>query len=683
MLLVSPERLNNPGFRDEVLPRLAATCGLLVVDEAHCISDWGHDFRPDYRRIRTLLAELPDGIPVLATTATANQRVTDDVAEQLGTRRRWSLRGSLDRESLRLGVVRLTTAAAAAGLARRPPRRAARLRHRLLPDRRRDPGGRRLPALARPRRRRLLRPDRAHRAARARAGPPRRPGQGAGRDQRARHGLRRDARLRRQPRCAAVAGGLLPAGRPRRPRHRRGHRGAAAGDRGPRHLGLLRLARLPARGAGARDPRRARRPTARRSHRRRSRPTSTSAAPGSRRCSRCSTSTVRSGGSGAAGRRPGEPWTYDADRYRAGDRGPRARAGGDARLPRHRRLPDAVPARAARRPRGAADCGRCDNCGGLDLSTDVRAAAVEAAEARLARPGVAVEPRKMWPTGARQPRRSTSRARSPTAPTEGRAVARLDRPRARPGAARAVPRRSPTARCRRRSRARSSRCSATGSPAPDAIVVRRVGHPAHPEPRPRRGLSRFLGVPVSARFAIVDPAVGPGQRRGQLRPAGRGGDPALRAPGRRPRPGGCCSSTTSSSPAGPSRSRPGRCARPARRRSCRWRSGSAAEPPGTWPGQEIYPLKSSTQVDLIVSGRHDHGMALSELLRRADTDGRPTAREHLLVRVVPELLALVMVAVLWPATLRPEQLRGWPRAGVLPPGPAGAAGGRLPRRRRA
>src|ERR671910_381396 len=84
VLLVSPERLNNPGFRDEVLPKLAATCGLLVVDEAHCISDWGHDFRPDYRRIRTLLGDLPDGVPVLATTATANQRVTDDVAEQLG-----------------------------------------------------------------------------------------------------------------------------------------------------------------------------------------------------------------------------------------------------------------------------------------------------------------------------------------------------------------------------------------------------------------------------------------------------------------------------------------------------------------------------------------------------------------------------------------------------------------------
>ena len=113
VLLVSPERLNNPGFRDEVLPPLAATTGLLVVDEAHCVSDWGHDFRPDYRRIRTLLADLPDGIPVLATTATANARVTADVAEQLsvsGTRTLEDvlvLRGSLDRSSLRLGVVRL------------------------------------------------------------------------------------------------------------------------------------------------------------------------------------------------------------------------------------------------------------------------------------------------------------------------------------------------------------------------------------------------------------------------------------------------------------------------------------------------------------------------------------------------------------------------------------------------
>ena len=110
VLLVSPERLNNPGFRDLVLPKLTAAAGMLVVDEAHCISDWGHDFRPDYRRLRTLLDELPPGVPVLATTATANARVTRDVADQLGAGTQPQtlvLRGSLDRDSLHLAVVRL------------------------------------------------------------------------------------------------------------------------------------------------------------------------------------------------------------------------------------------------------------------------------------------------------------------------------------------------------------------------------------------------------------------------------------------------------------------------------------------------------------------------------------------------------------------------------------------------
>ncbi|MBP2706586.1 ATP-dependent DNA helicase RecQ [Microbispora sp. RL4-1S] len=119
VLLVSPERLNNPEFRDQVLPELAESAGLLVIDEAHCISDWGHDFRPDYRRLRTLLAELPSGIPVLATTATANARVTRDVAEQLATVQEWDelaggevlvLRGPLERASLHLSVVRHTSA---------------------------------------------------------------------------------------------------------------------------------------------------------------------------------------------------------------------------------------------------------------------------------------------------------------------------------------------------------------------------------------------------------------------------------------------------------------------------------------------------------------------------------------------------------------------------------------------
>ncbi|BEP16360.1 DEAD/DEAH box helicase [Acidothermaceae bacterium B102] len=111
VLLVSPERLNNPDFRDTVLPSLAASAGLVVIDEAHCVSDWGHDFRPDYRRIRSLLAGLPEGTPVLATTATANARVTADVAEQLGSSATLVLRGSLDRSSLRLGVLELPSTA--------------------------------------------------------------------------------------------------------------------------------------------------------------------------------------------------------------------------------------------------------------------------------------------------------------------------------------------------------------------------------------------------------------------------------------------------------------------------------------------------------------------------------------------------------------------------------------------
>ncbi len=112
VLLVSPERLNNPDFRDSVLPKLAADAGLVVIDEAHCVSDWGHDFRPDYRRIRTLIADLGSDIPVLATTATANDRVVADVAGQIGLGRDDALvlRGTLDRESLYMSVLRLDDA---------------------------------------------------------------------------------------------------------------------------------------------------------------------------------------------------------------------------------------------------------------------------------------------------------------------------------------------------------------------------------------------------------------------------------------------------------------------------------------------------------------------------------------------------------------------------------------------
>lgn len=115
VLLVSPERLNNPDFRDQHLPALVERCGLLVIDEAHCISDWGHDFRPDYRRLRELVRALPGGVPVLATTATANRRVVADVEEQLGgtsgTGSVRSIRGPLARRSLRLGVLALDDAA--------------------------------------------------------------------------------------------------------------------------------------------------------------------------------------------------------------------------------------------------------------------------------------------------------------------------------------------------------------------------------------------------------------------------------------------------------------------------------------------------------------------------------------------------------------------------------------------
>ena len=110
LLLISPERLNNPSFREQMLPLFAASVGLLVIDEAHCISDWGHDFRPDYRRVKEMLHALAPEVAVLGTTATANDRVVGDVLEQLaapGGEPLRSYRGSLARPSLRLEVLEL------------------------------------------------------------------------------------------------------------------------------------------------------------------------------------------------------------------------------------------------------------------------------------------------------------------------------------------------------------------------------------------------------------------------------------------------------------------------------------------------------------------------------------------------------------------------------------------------
>jgi ATP-dependent DNA helicase RecQ len=111
LLLISPERLNNPRFREDMLPLFARSVGLLVIDEAHCISDWGHDFRPDYRRVKDMLDRLGPEVAVLGTTATANDRVVADVVSQLttveATEPLRTYRGELARPSLRLEVLDL------------------------------------------------------------------------------------------------------------------------------------------------------------------------------------------------------------------------------------------------------------------------------------------------------------------------------------------------------------------------------------------------------------------------------------------------------------------------------------------------------------------------------------------------------------------------------------------------
>ncbi|CAN5601664.1 RecQ family ATP-dependent DNA helicase [soil metagenome] len=106
LLLVSPERLANDEFRTETLPAIQQGLGMMVVDEAHCISDWGHDFRPDYRRIVQIVRVLPTSIPVLATTATANDRVVADIKNQIGDQL-FVQRGEMSRSTLRLQCIEL------------------------------------------------------------------------------------------------------------------------------------------------------------------------------------------------------------------------------------------------------------------------------------------------------------------------------------------------------------------------------------------------------------------------------------------------------------------------------------------------------------------------------------------------------------------------------------------------
>ena len=254
LLLVSPERFANERFRDEMLSVIARTVGLLVVDEAHCISDWGHDFRPDYRRIVRVLEPLPAGVPVLCTTATANDRVVADITDQLGD-----------------DAAHATAARSTARAWRSPwstcPSQAERLAWlaETIPDARRL--GHRL----------LLTIADAERVAAflRRQGIEAEAYSGATDNddrirleqallanelkvlvatQRAGHGLRQARPGLRDPLpVARLAHRLLPAGRARRPRARPRAGGAAVRRRGPRHPGLLHRHGVPAAGTGRGD----------------------------------------------------------------------------------------------------------------------------------------------------------------------------------------------------------------------------------------------------------------------------------------------------------------------------------------------------------------------------------------------------------------------------------------------
>jgi ATP-dependent DNA helicase RecQ len=438
VLLVSPERLNNPGFRDNVLPRLVETAGLIVIDEAHCISDWGHDFRPDYRRIRTLLATLPADIPVLATTATANERVTMDVAEQLsyggttprtprgapdGKNRHYIghadespgpsadlaeesdgavvvLRGALDRESLRLAVVSLPAAAM------RLAWLAANLASGALPG-----SGiiYTLTVAAAYETAAFLREQGIEVTAYS------------GKDDQARRLAAEDDLLANRVK-ALVATSALGMGFDKPDLGFVVHLGAPQSPvayyqqigRAGRGVERADVVLLPGRedrdiwayfASLAFPPERQVRATLE-TLAESGRPLSTAAIEPHVDLSRGRLETMlkvldvdgavtRTVGGWAA---TGLPWAYDQERY---DRVARERkreqqamldylATGGCRMEFLRRELDDPEATA---------CGRCDNCTGQPWAADVPDAGAQAARDRLARPGVSVEPRKMWPTG--------------------------------------------------------------------------------------------------------------------------------------------------------------------------------------------------------------------------------------------------------------------------------------------
>ncbi|WP_341928121.1 DEAD/DEAH box helicase [Nocardioides psychrotolerans] len=507
VLLVSPERLNNPGFRDEVLPRLAATCGLLVVDEAHCISDWGHDFRPDYRRIRTLLDDLPTGIPVLATTATANARVTSDVSEQLG-RDVVVLRGSLDRESLRLGVVHLTTA----------QQRLAWLADHLAEQ----PGSGIVYCLTVAATQEVadyLR-SRGHDVA-AYSGQT---------EQTERLALEADLIAGRVKALVATSalgmgfdatlGFVVNLGAPSSPvayYQQVGRAGRGTDDATVVLLPAIEDRDIWAYFASLAFPREelVRQTLAVLAEEGRALSTAALETRVELNRNRLETMLKVLDVDGAVRRvrggweSTGQPWSYDEERYRrvAEAREREQQAMLDYLRTTECRMwflrdqlddPDAVP------------CGRCDNCGGFALSSDVSSAAVEEAEARLSRPGVVVEPRKMWPTGLAS-MGIDLKGKISAGAAEGRAVARLTDL----GYGQAL--------------RELFRPDAGNGPVPVGLVKAMVEVLGDWRPRVEGiavvesatrpaltadladGLSRFLQVPVVAHYAIVDPDVAPGQ----------------------------------------------------------------------------------------------------------------------------------------------------------------------------
>jgi ATP-dependent DNA helicase RecQ len=431
VLLVSPERLNNPSFRDEQLPQLVTRMGLLVVDEAHCISDWGHDFRPDYRRLRDLIAQMPPGVPVLATTATANSRVVADVAEQLDAGSApqdagvLTIRGPLARASLRLGVLRLPDSA----------RRLAWLISHLGDL----PGSGiiyTLTVAAATDTARVLR-ERGHdvRAYTGQTDPEEREESEA---------LLKANRVKALVATSALGMGfdkpdlgfVIHLGAPSSPvsyYQQVGRAGRATSsadvlllpgveDREIWHY--FATASMPDRGRAERVLRALADATA---------PLSTPALESVVDIRRTPLELLLKvlDVDGAVARvkggwiATGEPWTYDDDRYRriAAERVAEQQhmieyeQGGMCRMEFLQRSLD---------DESAAPCGRCDNCAGAWYPSDIAAGAADAATAALDRVGVPIEPRRQWPTGADRlgvPVRGRIPADEQAA--EGRALARL------------------------------------------------------------------------------------------------------------------------------------------------------------------------------------------------------------------------------------------------------------------